>query len=105
MCRARACFGNRVLGLVGVEVLLNLLLGRLRHATGNLALRERKIGDLSLFRHARRITREFFLKNAARSPSDGLIVFRKSFRGDDRIVKLDLDALLSISFADVLIAD
>ena len=45
-----------------VVVLLNLLLGGLRNAAGNLVGREGKVGDLALFGHRRGIARGVLLE-------------------------------------------
>ena len=53
---------RRVLALVRGEVLLNLLLGGLRNAAGNLVGRKGEVGDLALFRNRRGIARGVLLE-------------------------------------------
>ena len=95
---------NRVLGLVRVEVLLNLLLGGLRNPAGQLIGGEGKVGDPALLRHGRGIARGVFLEEGLQVGVRGIDLLAQVVGGDDRIVELDLDVLLAIILARFLVA-
>ena len=95
---------NRVLGLVRIEVLLNLLLAGLRNAAGQLVGGKGKVGDLALLGHGRGIARGVLLEESLQIAVRGIDRLAQIVGGDHRVVELDLDVLLAIGLADIRIA-
>jgi len=97
--------GNRVLRLVRGKVGLNLLLGGLRYAAGQLRGREGKVGDLALLRNRGGVARGVLLEEGLQIAVTGVDGLAQIVGGKDGVVKLDFDGLLAVGVADFLLAN
>ena len=87
-----------------LEVLLNLLIRRMRHTARQFARSKGKVGNLALFRNSRGIPRRVLLEESFQLRVRGIDRLAQVLRGKNRVVELDLDAFLAIGVAHFLVA-
>jgi hypothetical protein len=97
--------GNLVLGLVRVVIGLDLLLAGLGGAAGNLVSGEGEVDDLTFFRDRVGVARGVLGEEGLQVGLAGIDLLAEIVSGNNRIVKLDLDVLLAVLVADLVVAD